>query len=43
VKNTLLPLVQKVDAKAAAFLEKATEPLSKGAPPQPKSFKKFCL
>jgi Xaa-Pro aminopeptidase len=43
VKATILPLVQKVDAKAAAFLEEATKPLSKGAPPQPKSLKKFCL
>lgn len=43
VKTTLLPLVQKVDAKAAAFLEEATKPLSKGNPPQPKSLKKFCL
>ncbi|MDE1153888.1 MAG: aminopeptidase P family protein [Micavibrio sp.] len=35
VKNTLLPLVEKVDAKAADFLKKSTEPIQKSAPPKP--------
>ena len=43
VKATLKPLLEKVDAKAAAFLEKATAPISKGAGPKPSSFKSFCL
>lgn len=35
VKRTLMPLVQKVDAKAAAFLEKATAPASRGPTRKP--------
>ncbi len=41
VRTTLLPLVEKVDAKAADFLKKSTEPITKPAGPKPSA--KFCL
>ncbi|MBI1214343.1 MAG: M24 family metallopeptidase [Alphaproteobacteria bacterium] len=43
VKSTLLPLVEKVDKKAAAFLTAATAPIKKGGDRKPSSGKKFCL
>lgn len=42
VRNTLKPLLDKADPKAAEFLVKATQPLSKGNGPSPK-LQNFCL
>ncbi|MDI1229351.1 MAG: aminopeptidase P family protein [bacterium] len=42
VRNTLKPLLDKVDPKAAEFLVKATQPISKGNGPSPK-LQNFCL
>ncbi|MCC7037524.1 MAG: M24 family metallopeptidase C-terminal domain-containing protein, partial [Alphaproteobacteria bacterium] len=42
VRNTLKPLLDKVDPKAAEFLVKATEPISKNKGPAPK-LGNFCL
>jgi Xaa-Pro aminopeptidase len=43
VKKNLSPLLAKLDPAAAAFLDKATEPLSQPPARKPSSFKKFCL
>lgn len=43
VKNTLLPLVEKVDAKAADYLKTATAPIQKPSGPKISNLKKFCL
>lgn len=43
VKTTLLPLLEKTDKKAAAFLTDATAPIYKGGGHKPASGKKFCL
>jgi Xaa-Pro aminopeptidase len=42
VRNTLKPLLDKVDPKASEFLVKATQPISKGNGPSPK-LQNFCL
>jgi Xaa-Pro aminopeptidase len=43
VLQSLLPRLEKIDPKAAAFLKSATEPLSKNAVPKLSSSKNFCL
>lgn len=43
VRATLLPLVEKVDAKAAAYLKQATDPVYKPEPPKSRKINGFFL
>lgn len=43
VRNTLKPLLDKVDPEASKFLVKATEPLQKPPGRKPSSIRNFCL